>query len=101
MNLKEIAISKLREADLLNEEINTLKKKENDIRLLISNLKKSIEKENSHLIGKKAICSNNDDPSFRNIECVCSYVFCTESFDIAPKFSRKGKKVSVDVFDWL
>jgi hypothetical protein len=101
MELKEIATIKLRECDLLNERIDTLRKKENDIRLHISNIKKSIENENSHLLGKKAICSNTDDPTFNNIECVCSYVFCTDAFDIAPKFSHKGKKVSVDVFDWL
>ena len=44
MELKEIATIKLRECDLLNERIDTLRKKENDIRLHISNIKKSIEK---------------------------------------------------------
>jgi hypothetical protein len=101
MNLKEIAIGKIRECDLLNEEINKLRKKEQNFRLEINNIKKAIENENSHLIGKKAICSIADDPTLKNIECVCSYVFCTDSFDISPKFKYKGNKVQVDVINWL
>ena len=101
MNLKEIAILKTKECDLLNDEINTIRKKEQKIRLEISNIKKAIELENNHLIGKKAICSNADDPTFKNIECICSYVYCTDTFDVVPKFSHKGKKVSVDIFNWL
>ncbi len=101
LKLKKIATLKTKECDLLNERINNLRKKEQSIRLEISNIKKSIELENKHLIGKKAICSNADDPTFNNIECVCSYVHCTDSFDVAPKFTHKGKKVLVDYYKWL
>ena len=101
MGLKQKAILILRECDFINEEIQKLRKKEQSKRQEISNIKKMIESEYSYLIGKKAICSNDNDPMLKNIECVCSAVMCTDSFDIAPLFTHKGKKCSVDVFDWL
>ena len=101
MDLKEKAILILRECDFINEEIQNLRRKEQSKRVEINGIKKAIENEYSFLIGKKAICSNLDDPSFKNIECICNAVICTDSFEIAPLFTHKGKKCSVDIFDWI
>ena len=101
MTPKQKAIELLRECDLLNDEIQKLRKKEQSKRIEISGIKKAIENEHLYLIGKKAICSNADDPLFINIECICNSVMCTDAFEITPLFLHKGKKVHVDIFDWL
>ena len=61
MNLKEIAISKERQCDIINDKILNLKKQEQSIRIELSGIKKAIQNENESLIGRKAICSNTND----------------------------------------
>lgn len=101
MNLKQKATEILRQCDFINDEIQKLRKIEQGKRIEISAIKKAIENEHSYLIGKKAICSNDDGSLFKNIECVCSGVKCTDSFDISPIFTHKGKDCTVDIFDWI
>jgi hypothetical protein len=101
MNLKSQAIEKLNQIDFINDEILSLKNKEQIIRQEISQIKIKIETENQHLIGKKALCSNISDKLFQNIECVCSAVKCTDFYDVKPLFSINGKKVLVDFYEWL
>jgi hypothetical protein len=101
MDLKTQAFQKLKQCDLINDEISSLKIKEQTIRGEISQIKKQIENENNHLIGKKALCSILSVPTFQNLECVCSAVKCNELFEIQPLFTRMGKKVSIDFYNWL
>jgi len=97
-DLKQQALQKITECDLINNQIVILKNKEQTIMAEVSQLKKQIENQNQTLIGKKAICSG---ASFTDIVLICTAVKCNYLFEITPLFSRNDKKVSVDFYNWL
>ena len=102
MDLKKIVSIKYRCIDILNDKIKTLQKEVGHSYLKISNYKKTFEKENSHFIGKKAICSIDGNVNFQNAECTCNKIIITDNFDVKPLFvDKNNKRVSIDFYDWL
>ena len=102
MELKKIVAAEYKHIDILKDEIRRIQKNIDELYLKIANHKKTFEKENSHFIGKKAICSIDGDINFQNVECTCKKIIVTDNFGIKPLFVNKdNKKVSVDFYDWL
>jgi len=102
MDFKKIITNEYRNIDLINDKIRDLQKKKDECYLKISNYKKTFEKDNSHFIGKKALCSIDGERDFQNVECTCTKIIVTDNFDIKPLFvNKRNKKVSVDFYDWL
>jgi hypothetical protein len=102
METKEIAVLKLRQIDLIQEEIDKLKQSQDDIRFELLLLKQKVKDDNKHLIGKKALCSNVTDKTFKDIFCICAGVICNEYYEAIPVFNNlNGKKVHVDYYDWV
>lgn len=99
--LKQKAIQLQRQIDMINEDVLKLKKQEELYRNKISDVKKEIEKANSHFIGKTAICSELGSDTFQNKPCVCTGVMCTDDFNIKPLFSNKNGKRHVDIYEWI
>lgn len=61
-------------------------------------LKSAIELDNQHFIGKAAVCTVPETKG--SFECICSKVMCTSEFKIKPLFTRMGKKMSVDTYEF-
>lgn len=101
MTQREIAIEKLRECDLINDEILKLRKKESLIRSEISSIKKSIEDEGQSMVGRNALCSNPEDPQLKNRIYKCTGVICGSDFLAKPLFNAAGMKVKVDFIEWV
>lgn len=90
----------LKQVDQLNETIAKLEKEKQTIYQRLSAYKKTIEKDNDFLIGKKAMCIHIDNPT--PVECVCTAVIALDDYlSVKPLFSRKGKKYIVDTYEWL
>jgi len=91
-------ISLLQEITLINNERLNLAKRENEIRQKLSLIKKLIENENQHLVGKKAIGTNEHG---LKVEVICTAVKCNEDFKPIPLFTRNRKNYHVEIFDWI
>lgn len=90
----------LKQVDRLNEEIRKLEKQKQAIYQRLSLFKKTIEKDNSFLIGKKAMCINADNPNI--VECVCSAVIALDDYSsVKPLFTRNGKKYIVESYTFV
>jgi hypothetical protein len=90
----------LKKIDQLNESILSLEKEKQNIYTKLSLYKKEIEKNNSHLIGKKAICTHIDNPN--QVECICTGIIALDDYQsIKPLFSKNGKKYIVDTYEWI
>lgn len=90
----------LKDIDLLNEAIRKIEKEKQAIYLRLSLYKKTIEQENSFLIGKKAMCIHIDNP--RPVECICTAVKVMDDYTtIIPLFSRNGKKYIIETYEWV
>jgi hypothetical protein len=90
----------LKQIDLLNDKISILEKEKQKIYQTLSVYKKKIEKENHFLIGKRAICINEDNP--RPVECVCTGVMALDDYSsVKPLFSRNGKKYIIESYEWI
>jgi hypothetical protein len=62
--------------------------------------RKQIEKDNSFLIGKKAICVHIDNPN--PVECVCTAIIALDDYSsVKPLFSRNGKKYIIETYEWI
>ena len=102
MNVKNIAASKYRQIDMIEDEIKKLRSQQNSVRQEIGALKKRIIDSHNYLIGKKAKCSIKDQNNFQDVECVCTSIICTDDFNAKPLFkNKKGKKVNVDFYEWV
>jgi hypothetical protein len=94
------AIQLLKQVDQLNENIAKLEKEKQDIYQSLSLYKKIIEKNNEHLIGRKAMCIHIDNPN--PVECTCNAVKALEDYSsVRPLFSRKGRKYIVETYEWV
>lgn len=90
----------LKQVDQLNEAIRKLEKEKQSVYLRLSSYKKTIEEENSFLIGKKAMCTNIDNP--RPVECICTAVMAMDDYSsVKPLFSRNGKKYIIETYEWV
>ncbi|MCH2216636.1 MAG: hypothetical protein MK076_00915 [Flavobacteriales bacterium] len=102
MGTKKQIAELLRQIDIIENEMLLLKNKQNDIYRSINSIKEKIIKDNSYLIGKKAICSIENNPNFQDIECICSKIVCNEYYLPVPLFKTKsGKKVHIDFYEWV
>lgn len=100
MKNKEIAISLLRDIDLLSDDIRSLEKKKKDYYEQLKSLKLNIELENKHKIGKKAIC---DKMGYgKELECICIAVICNNDYDgVRPIFTHAGNKIEYINYRWI
>ena len=90
----------LKQVDELNESIAKLEKEKQSIYQRLSAYKKTIEKDNSFLIGKKAMCVHIDNPN--PVECVCTAVIALDYYSsVKPLFSRNGKQYIVETYEWV
>ena len=90
----------LKQVDELNEQISKLEKEKKHIYERLSLYKKQIEKDNSFLIGKKAICVHIDNPN--PVECVCTAIIALDDYSsVKPLFSRNGKKYIIETYEWI
>ena len=90
----------LKQIDELNDQISIIEKRKQLIYQRLANYKKQIENENSFLIGKKAICINNDNP--KPVECECTAVMALDDYSsVKPLFSRGHKKYTVETYEWI
>ena len=90
----------LKQVDQLNEQIAKLEREKQQIYQRLSTYKKQIEKENSFLIGKKALCVNIDNPHLT--ECVCTAVIALDDYSsVKPLFSKNGKKYIIETYEWV
>jgi hypothetical protein len=90
----------LRQIEQLNENITKLEKEKQSIYQRLSSYKKTIEKENEHLIGKKAMCIHIDNSN--PVECICTAVIALDDYSsVKPLFSRNGKKYIIESYEWL
>ena len=100
LNPNTKSIDLLKKIDLINEEIGILENEKHNIYKKLSDYKKQIEKDNSFLIGKKAMCTHIDNP--KPIECICTAVIALDDYkSIKPLFSRNGKKYIIDTYEWI
>jgi hypothetical protein len=90
----------LLEVEKINETILSLENKKRFAYQKLSFYKNKIEEDNSHLIGKRAMCTQIDEP--KPVECVCTAVLCLDDYSsVKPLFSRNGKKYIVDSYKWV
>ena len=90
----------LKQVDELNEQISKLEKEKKHIYERLQLYKKQIEKDNSFLIGKKAICVHIDNPN--PVECVCTAIIALDDYSsVKPLFSRNGKKYIIETYEWI
>ena len=90
----------LKQVDELNEKISKIEKEKQSIFQRLSEYKKTIEKDSSFLIGKKAMCIHVDNPN--PVECICTAVKALDDYSsVKPLFSRNGKKYIVETYEWV
>ena len=82
----------------LNEKKIILDKEIENEYLKLKNIKRQIEEDNRHLIGRYANCTLSDS---KVVVCLCTKVLCNEDFKIKALFSRKGKKIIVEYYEWI
>ena len=86
--------------DKMNDQIRTLESQKISVYQKLGEYKREIEKQNSHLIGRKAICVNIYNP--KPVECICTAVLALDDYEsVKPLFSRNGKKYIVETYDWV
>lgn len=81
-----------------NETILELEKQKTALFTSLNSMRKTVENNNKHMIGKTAICTNEND--LGSYECVCSAVKCLDNFSVKPLFNFKGKKFIVTSYKW-
>ena len=90
----------LKQVEQLNENIAKLEKEKQSIYQRLSFYKKTIEKDNNYLIGKKAMCIHIDNPN--PVECICTAVIALDDYSsVKPLFSRNGKKYIIETYEWV
>lgn len=90
----------LKQVDQLNQGIANIEKEKQSIYQKLAFHKKQIEKDNSFLIGKNAMCVHIDNPT--PIMCVCTGVVALDDYlSVKPLFSRNGKKYIVESYEWI
>jgi hypothetical protein len=100
INISKNAKTILRGIDLINGEISALERERQKLYNELSLVRKQIEKDNSHLIGKEAMCTHID--SHLQIKCVCTAVIAHEDLTgVKPLFSKNGKKFIALDYEWI
>ena len=90
----------LRQIDKLDEEIAKIQKEKEEIFKKLSAYKKQIERDNSFLIGKRAMCVHIYNP--QPIECICVAVIASDDYvSVKPLFNRNGKKYITETYEWI
>jgi hypothetical protein len=90
----------IKQIDQLDEKIATIQKEKDEIFKKLSAYKKQIEKDNSYLIGKKAMCINDTNTNI--VECICTAVIALNDYtNVKPLFNRNGKKYIVQSYEWI
>lgn len=90
----------LLDLEIANEKIQKAQKEKDFVYQKLSSYKKSLEKQNSHLIGKKAICLNAHKGDL--VECICTKVVANDDYKtVTPLFKRNGKNYSVVSYEWI
>ena len=92
---KNYAVNLLRQVDLIDDQIASLKKERDTIYQKLSAYKLKIEESNSHLIGKNAVCTLSRTGEKK--PCTCTKVKVLDDYEtVVPLFSRGEHKVTVD-----
>jgi beta-lactamase regulating signal transducer with metallopeptidase domain len=90
----------LQELEILSETQRSLEKQKQDIFQKLTSYKKQLEKKNSYLIGKRAMCIHIDNPI--PVECICTAVIASDDYEtVKPLFSKQGKKYIIESYDWI
>lgn len=69
-----------------------------DVHCELNHIKRQIEKDNSHLIGKIAKCIDSNG-NIRDLHC--TKVICKDDFTVKPLFEYKYKKIIVETYEWI
>lgn len=100
MKRKDLITAIFFQINQIDNSITDLRKEKQSLFEKLSLIKKEIEFENKHLIGKRAIA--NIENGTKNISVICTGVKCLDDFSIKPLFNitKSKKKVTVDYYEW-
>jgi hypothetical protein len=98
MDTKKLCLLKLKEIDLLTEQILNLEKNKQKIYVEISQLKESIVLENQKFINQKAVV---EDSRGKHIILPCISIRCGEDFEPIFQFNSREERNKFAFVSWV
>ena len=98
MDTKKLCLLKLKEIDLLTDQILNLEKNKQKIYVEISQLKESIVLENQKFINQKAVV---EDSRGKHIILPCISIRCGEDFEPIFQFNSREERNKFAFVSWV